>query len=142
MVASLASAGAGPRDSEACRNGEPGLGGYDPVSYRDLTVSPQQGRDDLVFEHAGVRYLFATEENRERFERKPELFLPQYAGWCAMSLALGDYICPNYTNFKLQKGQLYLFEKTMFTDGRVLWDANPGGNRERADQNWQADAPH
>ena len=59
-----------------------------------------------------------------------------------MSLALGGYTCPNYTNFKLQKGQLYLFEKTMFTNGRVLWDANPSGNRERADQNWQATDPH
>ena len=142
LVASLASAGTGPRDSEACRNGGPGLGGYDPVSYRDLAVSPQKGRDDLVFEHAGVRYWFATEENRERFERKPELFLPKYAGWCAMSLALGSYTCPSYANFKLQKGQLYLFEKTLFTDSRVLWDTNPIGNRDRADQNWQEADSH
>ncbi len=141
LVASLASAGTGPRDSDACRNGGPGLGGYDPVSYRKLDASPQRGRDDLVFEHDGIRYHFASEENRERFEHRPGLFVPQYAGWCAASLALGSYTCPDYENFKLQNGQLYLFEKTLFTDGRTLWDANPSGNRQRADQNWGADTP-
>ena len=142
LAASLTSAGPDPRDSEACRNGGPGLGGYDPVSYRDLAGAPQRGRRDLVFEDAGVRYWFASEENRKRFARGPERFLPRYAGWGAMSLALGSYTCPDYANFKLQRGQLYLFEKTLFTNGRVLWDASPSGNQQRADQNWQAAELH
>ena len=60
----------------------------------------------------------------------------RYGGWCAMSLALGSFICPDYENYQFQEGHLYLFETTVFTNGRTLWNQDPDGNRGLADRNY------
>ena len=54
-----------------------------------------------------------------------------------MSLALGSFTCPDYENFKVEDGKLLLFETTVFTNGRTLWDQDPSENRAKADRNFQ-----
>lgn len=122
------------RDIQRCLKGGPGLGGFDPVSYR--TNLPELGSSEFAHSHRGVTYHFASEANRDHFAADPSPYLPRYGGWCAMSLALGSFSCPDYSNFKLEDGQLFLFETTVFTNGRILWDRDPAGNRARADGHW------
>ena len=118
-------------DVRRCLSSEFGLGSYDPISYH--TGTPQRGDPAYFFDHDRVRYVFTDAANRDRFAAEPERYLARYGGWCAMSLALGSFTCPDYDNFQIEDGRLYLFETTVFTNGRTLWNQDPGSNRARAD---------
>ena len=121
--------------SRSCLTAEHGVGGYDLVAYQSGTARP--GDSELWVEHQGTRYLFASEANRQAFAAEPARYLPRYGGWCAMSLALGSFTCPDYENFQLEDGHLLLFETTVFTNGRTLWNRDPAENREKADRNYR-----
>ena len=63
-------------------------------------------------------------------------YLPSYGGWCAISLALGGLTCPDYNIFKIENGELLLFEVAAFTNGLALWNTDPPGYRKKADTNY------
>lgn len=129
----LIAASAQARTHECAPDGV-GLGGYDPVSYLD-PGGPVRGAREFEATHAGLRYRFSSPENRDRFLAGPVEFLPRYNGFCAATLAVGRLVCPDYTNFKIEDGDLLLFELTGFTNGRTLWNSDPAGYRARADEN-------
>lgn len=110
------------------------LGGYDLISYRQ-SGGPIAGSDKYRANHGGLSYLFASAKNLSMFTAAPADYLPRYSGWCATSLAMGQLVCPDYTNFKLEDGELLLFELAGFTNGRTLWNTDPAGFRLRADTN-------
>ena len=112
------------------------VGGYDLVSYHQ-EGGPLPGLEAQTGRHAGLSYRFATEANLETFEKNPEQYLPRYRGWCAATLAMGRLACPDYTNFKIENGQLLLFELAGFTNGRTLWNSDPIDFRQRADANFE-----
>ncbi|MGI9327847.1 MAG: YHS domain-containing (seleno)protein [Pseudomonadales bacterium] len=111
------------------------VGGYDLVSYRSES-GPVPGLPELVVSHEGSDYRFSNVENRARFRSNPEAYLPVYKGWCAATLSFGKLACPNYTNYKIENGELLLFEHNGFTNGRTVWDSDPLNHRSRADQNF------
>ena len=111
-----------------------GIGGYDLVSYHSAE-GPVLGSAEFAVEHGGLTYRFATAANRERFVAAPEDYLPRYSGFCAATLSMGRLACPDYTNFKIEDGELLLFELAGFTNGRTLWNSDPAGFRQRADDN-------
>ena len=111
------------------------VGGYDLVSYHQQSA-PVQGDEKFAAIHGELTYLFSSSENRETFRADPEKYLPTYQGWCAATLAMGRLACPDYTNFKIENGRLLLFELAGFTNGRSMWNSDPGGFRERADANF------
>ena len=114
-----------------------GAGGYDLVSYFVGDRVPVKGETSLTHQHDNITYRFSSKENLARFEKNPEKYLPQYGGWCAMSLALGHKLCPDYDNFKIEGGKLYIFETTAFTNGQILWNKNPSENRKKAESEYQ-----
>ena len=118
----------------ACAPDGVGVGGFDLVSYRQ-PGGPQPGLAEFEVAHDGLRYRFASAENLQRFEADPGDYLPRYRGWCAATLSMGRLTCPDYTNFKIEDGELLLFELAGFTNGRTLWDSDPIGFRQRADDN-------
>jgi len=112
-----------------------GVGGYDLVSYRQAG-GPREGKAEFSVELDGKSYRFADRQNLERFNADPGRYLPAYAGFCAITLALGRVTCPDYRNFKIEDDRLLLFEVTGFTNGRTLWNSDPIGYRQRADRNY------
>lgn len=52
-----------------------GLDGFDPVSFFE-SESPRNGSPMIRAEHAGATYLFASEQNRERFLADPDPLRP------------------------------------------------------------------
>jgi YHS domain-containing protein len=110
------------------------VGGYDLVSYHQ-GGGPLEGSADIELQREGLTYRFSSEENLQRFLANPESYLPRYQGWCATTLSMGRLACPDYTNFKIEDGQLLLFELVGFTNGRSLWNSDPIGFRARADTN-------
>ena len=120
----------------ACAPEEIALSGFDVVSYY-APNGPVRGAAAYRVEFGGLTFLFANAENRDRFIADPKEFLPDYGGWCAATLAHGALLCPDSSNFKIEHGRLLLFEVSAFTNGRALWDSDPGGYRERADRNFK-----
>ena len=72
-----------------------------------------------------------------QFLKEPAFYLPQYQAWCAITLALGQLICPDYSNFKVEDNRLLFFEVTGFTNGRLVWNSDPVYYRDQADINFE-----
>ncbi len=125
-----------PFDRSMCAMEGVSVGGFDLVSYRH-PGGPVPGTPELSTELNGSTYLFANQSNVDTFRADPERYLPAYAGFCAITLALGRVTCPDYSNFKIEDDRLLLFEITGFTNGRTLWDTNPEDFRNKADANFK-----
>ncbi len=111
-----------------------GVGGYDLVSYHE--DGPQLGSSAHQARHDGLAYHFVSAEHRDRFQANPERYLPRYGGWCALTIALGRLVCPDFTNYKIEGGALLLFETIGFTNGLSLWNSDPMRFRSQADDNY------
>jgi len=112
-----------------------GVGGYDPVSYFK-SKKPVLGNDKIHLTHDGVKYKFASNENKKLFSSRPEAYLPQFGGWCSMTLVMGRATRPVYENFLISEGRLYLFERTLSVNGKELWLNNPIVNEKIAIKNY------
>ena len=124
-----------PHDRLECSPDGIGVGGFDLVSYRQPN-GPVPGNAEFSVVYENVSYLFSNANNRDLFLRDPVFYLPQYQGWCAITLALGRLICPDYSNFKVEDSRLLFFEVTGFTNGRLVWDDDPAYYRNQADINF------
>lgn len=113
-----------------------GVGGYDPVSYFN-EANPKLGSEKFTSTFEGVVYRFASARNKKLFEATPEKYLPQFGGWCSMTMALGRATRPAYDNFLITDGKLFLFERTLSVNGRELWLKKPQENETTARRNYQ-----
>ena len=112
-----------------------GVGGYDPVSYFQGTT-PSTGKENLSATFEEVTYRFSSEANLKKFISNPTKYLPQFGGWCSMTLAMGRATTPKYDNFVVMKDKLYLFERTVSVNGRELWLKDPKANEKIASTNY------
>lgn len=112
-----------------------GVGGYDPVSYF-LGSKPLAGKETFSTSFEGVAYRFDSESNLKKFISNPSRYLPQFGGWCSMTLAMGRATTPKYDNFVVMKDKLYLFERTLSVNGRELWLKDPKTNEKIASANY------
>lgn len=125
-----------PIPHNMCQPDGVAIGGYDVVSYRQ-DGGPRVGSKEFATSYDGLSYWFVTDSNRTSFLEEPERYLPEYDGFCAITLALGRVTCPQYDNFKIEGDRLLLFEVTGFTSGRALWNSNPADFRSKADNNFR-----
>ncbi len=117
--------------------GNIGVGGYDPVSYFQ-GQKPLAGKEIFSTVFEGVTYQFDSESNLKNFISNPAKYLPQFGGWCSMTLAMGRATTPKYDNFVVLKGKLYLFERTLSVNGRELWLKDPKANEKIASANYKS----
>lgn len=130
----LAAVASDTAPAHACAPDGIALGGYDLVSYHQ-EAGPIAGSPEFKDQRTGLTYLFSSDKNLKLFLAKPAAYLPRYQGWCAATLSMGRLACPDYTNFKIEDGQLLLFELAGFTNGRTLWNSDPVNFKSRADAN-------
>jgi YHS domain-containing protein len=106
--------------------------GYDPVAYF-VDGGPRKGRPELALDHAGARWLFASEANRERFRAEPQKYLPAYGGYCAYGVAQGYLVKIDPDAWAIVDGRLYLN-----SDRSVArtWRKDVPGYVAKADANW------
>ncbi|MHC4948440.1 MAG: YHS domain-containing (seleno)protein [Planctomycetota bacterium] len=105
--------------------------GYDPVSYVD--GAPQIGQARITCTHDGAVFRFTSEQTQSTFESNPEKYVPQYGGFCAVSVAQGkttdiDPICWTISN-----GKLFLFENS---SAQSNWESNEQQMCQQANMNW------
>lgn len=84
------------------------LRGDDAVALATgLEVVP--GRAIYTVERDGVAYYFANEESMSLFQENPDMYLPQFGGFCAYGVALGKKLDANPHFADIVDGQLYVF---------------------------------
>jgi hypothetical protein len=128
------------RDVSHFNLGKDGLAieGFDPVGYfPEGGGKPMKGLPELELVHRGVRYHFASKDNRERFEKDPDRFEPAYGGWCAFAMAEGEKIEVDPKSFHIDDdGNLFLFFKSFFNDTRKKWLKEEQALERKADAAW------
>lgn len=113
------------------------LSGYDPVSYFTSDL-PSKGEPSIQCEYNGATYQFTSEEHRKAFTSSPEMYLPEYGGWCAYAMGKdGSKVKINPLSYKILNGKLYLFYKTSKLDTLKLWNENETTLLEKANHYWQ-----
>lgn len=92
------------------------LRGHDPVAYVEENRAIK-GKSEIRSTYHGGSYFFASAANREKFDREPARYVPQYGGFCSYGVSLGVlgdtrdpqafivhdgklYVCGNATSLK------------------------------------------
>ena len=111
----------------------PGINGYDPVAYF-TEGKPVKGNGYHVTEHEGVTYMFANKKNRKMFEADPEMYLPEYGGYCAYGVAVGKKFEIDPEIWKIENGKLYL---NLDEGIQKKWNKDIPGYIQKANANWR-----
>lgn len=78
----------------------PVLGGLDFVDFHQHTNEGERGTyfkvgsASITATYHGYTFYFLTVENQQLFQKSPEVYIPQYGGFC--SWGIGGEFCPGY----------------------------------------------
>ena len=109
--------------------------GADVVAYYSLPAGAKavKGLDKFTYEWKGATWKFSSEENRQKFIEQPDVYVPQYGGYCAFAVAHGFTTSPRPNSWKIVDGKLYLNNnKRSFKK----WVEDQDNKIELADKNW------
>ncbi len=109
-----------------------GAGGYDVVSYF-TGEEPVRGDKSFSVSHLGADFLFASQENMDKFIASPEAYVPQYGGYCAWAMADGKFFKGDPKQWTVLDGKLYLNYSDKI---QAKWRADPEGFIASADAKW------
>lgn len=110
--------------------------GYDVVSF--FNGSPKKGNQSYTANYDGGKYLFASLEDKDKFESAPESYAPQYGGYCAIAMSEDKELDPNPKSWEVRDGKLYFFTRMLFgiIDAKRQWVKKPEELRALADTAW------
>jgi YHS domain-containing protein len=110
--------------------------GYDPVAYF-LQNRAIKGSREFAFVCNGVAYYFTSEADLAEFRKNPEIYEPQYGGWCAYAMGKdGTKVEVDPETFKIVNGKLFLFYNQFFTNTLKSWNKDEVELHHHADLNW------
>lgn len=111
--------------------------GYDVVAY--FSNEAIKGNDQFIAEFEGVKYKFSSAENLKTFNENPEMYVPQFGGYCAYAVAIkGEKIDVNPKSFQIIDDKLYLFYDSWGVDTLEKWnEEGPEKLQTQADTNWE-----
>lgn len=114
------------------------LQGYSPVSYLDLGLA-QQGNKNFKSEYQKVVYYFTSADQKAKFDKDPEKYLPQYGGFCAFGIYAGAKFRIDPNKFLVVDGKYYLFLNNVELDALELWLAEGDNTKlvKTANENWK-----
>ena len=106
--------------------------GYDAVAYYQQSA-PVKGSPQFSYQWQGATWLFASAENRDRFQADPGRYAPQYGGYCAYAVSKGHTASIDPEAWKIVDGKLYLnYSKGV----QKKWEQDVPGNIVKADKYW------
>jgi YHS domain-containing protein len=109
-----------------------GAGGYDVVSYF-TEGKPVQGNDNISTEYKNADWYFSSNDHLEKFKANPDLYVPQYGGYCAWAVAKGDTASGDPLQWTVLNNKLYL---NYNADIQAKWTADRDNLIVLGDQNW------
>jgi hypothetical protein len=105
--------------------------GYDPVAYF-VDGRPVRGVPEIEYEWDEHRYRFSSAQHRDLFRADPLRYAPQFANFCAMSLAKGELVEADPESWLINADKLYIFGKR---EGPELFRQNLARSIAEANQN-------
>ena len=110
--------------------------GYDVVSY--FSNKAVKGKKSKSYNYKDITFYFSSNENLQTFIKNPEMYMPQYGGYCAYAIAQkGEKVGINPKTFEIRDNKLYLFYDMFFTNTLDMWlENNPEQLKKQADDNW------
>jgi len=108
------------------------LHGFDPVAYFTQNKA-LKGEAQLTTVYKGVTYEFASKEDQATFQGNPEMYVPQFGGFCAFAVSKGVKADIDPHAFAINDGKLYVnySERAL-----QAYQKDIKGNTEKADHNW------
>jgi YHS domain-containing protein len=111
--------------------------GYDAVAYFKQNKAVK-GKAEFAVIHQGIKYQFASNDNKEEFKKNPSKYEPQYGGWCAYAMGeTGEKVDFDPATFKIINGKLYLFYNKFFNNTLPKWNKDETNLKVKADANWK-----
>ena len=110
-----------------------GLHGYDPVAYHAEGGAPTEGLAEHSVEGGGGTWLFASAENKAKFEAEPDKYAPQNGGYCTFGVVVGKKFDGDPKVWHVSEDKLYVFLNDE-VKGKFLQDEP--GNLEKVASNW------
>jgi len=106
--------------------------GYDTVAYF-TEGKPVKGRDEYSTEHNQATWLFSSQQNLDLFLANPDMYAPQYGGYCAYAVATNTTASIKPELFTVVNDKLYLnYSKSI----NEKWLAQRDSYIVDADKNW------
>jgi YHS domain-containing protein len=106
--------------------------GYDTVSYF-IDGKPMKGKKEFKHTWEDAIWQFASATNLELFKANPERYAPQFGGYCAGGLAVGEYADGDPNLWAIVDDKLYFVKnKKYFTE----WSKAAKGHIHFAEYNW------
>lgn len=115
-------------------SGRAAIDGFDVVSYFTKGAA-EPGSPSHAVMWKGVIWQFSSNEHREIFEANPRAYAPQYGGYCAYGVAMGQVLETDPTVWRIQDGKLYLIHSQQVWP---LWIEDVPGHISEANTNWPA----
>ncbi len=110
--------------------------GYDAVAYFEEGKAVE-GKEEISSDFNAATYYFKSETNKAKFLKNPEMYVPQYGGWCAYAMGKsGEKIEINPKSYEVKEGKLYLFYRTLLSNTLKDWKEDPENLKKKADANW------
>jgi len=132
LLLSLATTAVASKVDPVYQHGGLAIRGYDAVAYYQQSA-PVKGSSQFSYQWRGATWLFASAENRDRFQADPERYAPQYGGYCAYAVSKGHTASIDPEAWKIVDGKLFLnYSKGV----QMKWGQDVPGNIIKADRNW------
>ena len=132
LLLSLATTAVAGKVDPVYQHGGLAIRGYDAVAYYQQSA-PVKGSSQFSYQWRGATWLFASAENRDRFQADPERYAPQYGGYCAYAVSKGRTASIDPEAWKIVDGKLYLnYSKGV----QKKWEQDVPGNIVKADKYW------
>lgn len=106
--------------------------GYDAVAYFAVE-SAVEGNPKFEFAWNGAKWLFASEENLEKFKKSPETYAPQFGGYCSYAVSHGHTADGDPKAWKVVDGKLYL---NYDQDVKQMWEKEQDKFIKDGEKNW------
>jgi hypothetical protein len=107
--------------------------GYCPVSYFKAPKA-HLGSDDATATYEGITSKFTNADVVKMFNEEPELFLPQYGGYCAYAISLGKLVTVDPDVCVVLDEKLFLFSNE---EARTAFEDKEPGIVAVADEQWK-----
>jgi hypothetical protein len=112
--------------------GSAAIRGYDPVAYHTQSKAVE-GKRAFTHNWMNADWRFASAKHRDLFAANPEIYAPQYGGWCAYAVSQGSTAPIDPQAWRVVDDKLYLnYSKSV----QRQWVEDIPGNISKGDTNW------
>ena len=105
--------------------------GYDVVTF--FSGKPQPGKAEFTTRYEGADWQFFSQANKDLFLTNPELFAPQYGGYCAWAVAKGKLAPGKPDHWHVEDGRLFFNYNARI---KRRWQKKRAKYIENADARW------